>query len=272
MTKKDKWLVVTVILGDSKYKLAENRLRKQIAEFEPFFDLVVVNESNLVTFAPRTLEKYSKLLTKEVPGFGFWIWKAEVCFNMLKVCKSSSYQGCIYLDAGCELYSSFVSRIILKALLSIAKRRQALVFASGGTDLQYSKKYLINFFGSERKHLETRQIAATWFAVTPENSQRLIEDWMDICLYDVSLINFDYIEPTVNFNGFVAHRSDQSILSLICKQRGIRPVPRLDYSGRNMKLHSFRKHFHPIWTSRNLSDVKLESSHTNLKRRRNLDD
>ena len=250
--------------------LAENRLRKQIKEFESLLDLIVVNESNLATFAPRTLEKYSKLLKKELPGFGFWIWKAEVCFNMLKECKISGYQGCLYLDVGCELYGSHFSKTFLRAILLIAKRREALVFASGGTDRQYSKKHLVDYLGTQRKHLETRQIAATWFAITPQKSQRLIEDWMETCLCDESLINLDHTNPQINFDGFVAHRSDQSIFSLICKQRGIRPFPCLDYSGRNMKLHSLRRHFHPIWTARNLSDVKLGEFHANKKRRRQL--
>jgi hypothetical protein len=258
LNKAGKWLVVTVNLGDSKYVLAEDRLRDQIDDFAPLFDLVVVNNSNLATFAPRTVEKYSTLLRNDVPGFGFWVWKAEICSKMLKICESSGYEGCVYLDVGCELYSSYISKKVLKMLLLLAKTREALIFSSGGTDLQYSKKHLIQELNASKNHIQSKQIAATWFIITPTNSQSLVEEWMELCLRSESLLNLDYVEPSLNFDGFVSHRSDQSILSLISKRRGIKPVPHLDYSGRNMRFHFFRKQFHPIWTSRNLSEVKLD--------------
>lgn len=272
MGKTGKWLIVTVNLGDAKYMHAEDRLRNQIEDFAPLFDLVVVNNLNLATFAPRTVEKYSELLSNDVPGFGFWVWKAEICFQILKICENSGYEGCIYLDVGCDLYSSYISKKVLKTFLLLAKRREALIFSSGGTDLQYSKKHLVQEINATKNHLQSKQIAATWFIITPKNSQSLIREWMELCLRNESLLNLDHVEPSANFDGFVSHRSDQSILSLITKRRGIKPVPYLDYSGRNMKFHFLRKQFHPIWTSRNLSDVKLDGIWTKSKGSENPDD
>lgn len=272
MDKTSKWLIVTVSLGDAKFKLAEDRIRTQIDGFAPFFDLIVVNNSNLATFAPRTVENYCHLLRNDVPGYGFWIWKAEICFEMLKICEISGYEGLIYLDVGCDLYSSCISKKVLKLLLGLAKKREAIIFTSGGTDLQYSKRYLAQEIKAEMSHLKSKQIAATWFIITPTNSQSLIAEWMDLCLSNESLLNLDHVEPTVNLDGFVAHRSDQSVFSLITKRRRIKPIPLLDYSGRNMKFHFFRKQFHPIWTSRNLSDVKLDRSWIKSKEGENLHD
>lgn len=258
-----KWLAVTVNLGDPKYQFAEERLVKQSQLFSSEFDLLVVNRSNFSNFAPQAMALYPKLLNSEVRGYGYWVWKAEICKTVLNTCQDLGYKGVLYLDIGCELFQSKFSKLMLRGLFRIASRRQALVFSSGGTDLQYTKAYVLKKMNVAEKDIYSSQFAATWFMFTPEKSMSLIAEWSDLSLSDIKLSDFSECEKEKNSLEFVEHRSDQSIFSLLCKSRRVHGLNFLDYSGRNMSLHRFRRHFYPIWTSRNLSSQELDSIREN---------
>ncbi len=259
MTNPKKWLAITVNLGDPKFGLAEQRLRNQALAFTSEIDLVVVNKFNLFDYASETTAKYSHLLNPEVPGYGYWIWKAEICKTALISCRELGYRGVIYLDIGCELFESRMSRFTLRILFRIAMLREALVFTSGGTDLQYTKRYVLEKMNPSKRDSSSLQVAATWFIVTPEKSIDLISEWSDLCLSDTALLDLSGCELAQNNQEFLTHRSDQSVFSLLCKKRKIRSLSCLDYSGRNMRFHRIRRHFYPIWTARNLSSKNLDS-------------
>lgn len=253
-----KWLAVTVSLGDEKYYSAQRRLRKQAEAFKSEFDLLVIDNQNFANFAPWTISIYSELLNDKTSGYGYWIWKAEICESALSMCKDTGYLGVIYIDVGCELFGSPVSRFFLKRLLRKALKREAIIFASGGKEIQYTKRYTYEELKSPEKHLLSNQIAATWFILTPRNSQEFVHEWARYCRSDRKLIDFSMCDSMTNHESFIAHRADQSIFSLISKKRKIPSLKGLDYSGRNMKFHIIRRHFHPIWTARNFTDESID--------------
>ena len=82
----------------------------------------------------------------------------------------------------------------------------------------------------------------------------MIDEWLALILESEE--NFNLLEsPGGEIPGFIEHRYDQSIFSLVCKNNGIKPMMLRPTPGMGSWKTLLRAVFQPIWTSRNRTGI-----------------
>jgi hypothetical protein len=214
--------------ADSTLYRSRKRIIKQAANFKLFDFIKFYDESDL---DPLFTQKYKHQLNKEVRGYGYWIWKPYILKSLIK---EINYGDVIfYADVGCWLNPHGIDRFY--DYLDIVRKSESGILAfsikedDGAFNLysfpeyQWTKADLFNFFEVENQAdiVESQQIMATCFFIkkTKEN-EKFINDWMSVFEFDISLVD-DSPSKVKNHDGFIEHRHDQSVFSLLAKRRRV---------------------------------------------------
>ena len=168
----------------------------------------------------------------------------------------------VYADPGCELVSNFYTRWKLMRMLRKCNLSHALAESLNLPEWKYTKKSLLDASGLEENEKFTSQIQAT-YSIWKKNELTLnaSRTWCRL-----SRSYFNYWQDPENIkgelDGFVAHRQDQSIMSVIWK---------LNKFGVQKQSRKFSKHFdffrgslQPIHTIRNRTGFEVIPSYYNL--------
>lgn len=166
-------------------------------------------------------------------GNGLWLWKPYIIDKVIQGCKDGDI--IFYADSG-----AFFIRNINSLVLSLRKDEKIWVSDCPLIESCFTKEKCFagmqcdkDVFGS------TNQIQATYFMlVCCEESRSFIKEWLSYCEIE------ELISPEGGMKisqpmgcAFVAHREDQSILSLLCKKKNI--IPHRDPSQRGFFMESF---------------------------------
>ena len=159
-------------------------------------------------------------LLREQRGGGFWIWKPYLIERELQTIDEGDCL--IYADSGIFFTGSVAP--VVTALRATGE--SVLVFENRfGIEREWTKRNVFVRLGCDSpSYTETKQIAATISVWTKSSeSLDLVREWLRL-VQDPHLVTD---MPTRcglrNYPGFREHRHDQSIFSLLCKQRGISP-------------------------------------------------
>ncbi len=153
----------------------------------------------------------NKKILDRARGAGFWLWKPYIILESLK--KIDEGDIVIYADAGIEIIGR------LDPLLNIcANREDILLFANGNLmNDQWTKRDCFILTGSDNKKY--------WFGLQCDASFCLfkktpiaiyfLEQWFEYCRDERILTDIPNTMGKKNLPGFLAHRHDQSVLSLM---------------------------------------------------------
>jgi len=233
-----------VTFADKRLIKSLNRISKQADNLFFFDKSFVFNEDDL----PSSFNK--KFKSRLIPGsrgFGFWCWKPAVIKMALD--QISDQDMLLYVDAGCHLNKNGLSRLneyfqILKsskkgiiAFQGIPPRKNISRLNYDGRELLSQENYkwikgdLFKHFNVEndRKFTHSQAIGAGVILIKKSNeSIKLINEWQNIIVNDFSLLdNTQSISP--NFEGFIEHRHDQAIFSLLCLKYDIETLSAYEY-------------------------------------------
>ena len=151
----------------------------------------------------------------DVPrGNGLWLWKPYFIKKTLEII----HEGDIlfYCDSGACFCRS------IKPVLEILNRQDIWVSELPLLEKQFTQRRTIRAMGlADSKYTETRQIQASFIAFRKSDfSMGFVEEWLSYCC------NENILSPVENSGEeipeFIAHREDQSILSLLIKKYDIR--------------------------------------------------
>lgn len=149
-------------------------------------------------------------ILKEKRGGGLYLWKPYFVLRALESVRDGDW--IFYCDAG----SFFIRNH--KKLLSVSDS-DVWVSDLPLLEWQFTKEKVFRTLGAE-EFADTNQIQANFIAVRKSaKSLAFVREWLDYCG------RYELMSPSDESEreGFVAHRQDQSILSLLCKKHGIRP-------------------------------------------------
>jgi hypothetical protein len=229
-----------VTFADSRYQHALTRIRAQAESFDLFSKIVTVSEDALdEEFRIRFQDK----LKSDVQGFGFWCWKPQLILQTLNELKDGDI--ILYADAGCHLNVN--GKAIMLEYFSMAetaphgivgfqlKEPDPRLNYDGRRLFDYLERHwikgdLVDYFGvrDNPKILDTQTIAATSFLIRKcDQSMDFMNTWMKIIREDFSLLD-DSPSSSRDPEGFVQHRFDQSIFSVLCKLRQIQTLSYYD--------------------------------------------
>lgn len=159
-------------------------------------------------------KRNESILTAE-RGNGYWLWKPYFINKVMKIIEEGDIL--IYSDAGLFFLNN-VNDIIQK----MNDHHAWLVCQNTGfMTYQYTKRDTFVYMGmDEPKYVQAPQRNGVMIFKKNENSISLVREWLKFC-QDVRIISdmpntcgFD------NYNGFLDHRHDQSVFSLLSWKYG----------------------------------------------------
>lgn len=202
---------IFITFGDEKFHKSRN--------FAAYMAKVIGGFDKVIIYKPEDIDENFKEAHKDIfdikRGYGLWIWKPYFIFKTLvDVVKEGDYL--FYGDAG-----SFFIRNIKHIEKTI--KNNIWVSHNSLVEWQFTKKDAIELMESNNSiFLNTAQAQGGFLYIRKtDESMRFIKEWLDLCC-DIRLLHPDNIfTGQANPLGFVGHREDQSLLSLLCKKENV---------------------------------------------------
>ena len=172
----------------------------------------------IIEYSPEDIDtdfkiKYDHILRKE-RGNGLWLWKPYFIKKTLELIDHNDIL--FYCDSG----AFFIRNI--KYIKKVFENNDIWVTDLPLIEKQFTKEDTFILTGcTDNYYRETNQIQATFFAIKKtEFTIDLINEWLEYCC-DERILN-EHNSLYKNDNSFIAHREDQSVLSLLCKKHTIK--------------------------------------------------
>ena len=251
-----RWLLLTAGFGSPDMSAAAQRVKRQATSLGIFDNVLAFTDGDLETACPGVYGKYKSFLTISHKGFGYFSWKVELVQSAL----SGAFGPCdgvVWVDAGCEVYSSPLTRFRLRSWLKKAQKEGVFAYTLNTAEQDYTKKSLFDLFPTLNKEDRSPQFQATWFILHGEKGRSIANEWLRIALLDISTLDLS-TSPGGEVASFVEHRNEQSILSLILKSRQKMPNFYLHYSGLRTLKSKCIAYVSPIWTARNRTGNSIQ--------------
>ncbi len=224
MTKR-----VLVTFTDQRMKAARRRLCRQAKEMDVYSDILSASERDLDRDFRHRFKEY---LTAEHRGFGYYAWKPQIVLQTLERLNDGDVVH--WIDSGCHLNPAGRGRLLdFFAMVNEAPSGvQGFECLPPNGSLIYRDRQFPNQVESmwtkgdlldrlqvrDRPEItETQQLGATTFFVRKcPASMDFMRHWIAVFSQDFSMID-DRPSRSPNLPGFVEHRHDQSIYSILGK-------------------------------------------------------
>lgn len=225
------WHLLT--FSDKRYETAKARLVECARTY---------GATQIHAFTPEALRRFSwnatqAHLLRAPKGRGYWLWKPFLTFETLLTMRDGEYL--LYCDAGAALISS------PSPLFELAARTGGLLFfeiGNGYRNAHYVKRDCFILLGCDcERFWEAQQVNGAFF-VLQKNARtlQLVAEWV---AWSDSL---ELITDAPNRcgmpdrPGFIAHRYDQAILSLLVAKHGFARYPDPSQHGESVRSDPHR--------------------------------
>ena len=206
-----------VSFGDDSCRDAKLRLLNQAIDCRSFKRIWVWGEEDL---DPAFRQRHSGILSSNIRGFGYWIWKPQVVLQALGELDQGDVL--LYLDAGCHLNPVHRDGLGRYSSRVAASRFGVLCSETPFKESNWAKGDLIDFMGVRESRLilntGQRQGGVVFYQKRP-NVVAFVEEWLAICEQNLRLID-DSPSISTNEPGFIENRHDQAVFSILSKQYG----------------------------------------------------
>lgn len=209
--------------ADSRMTKALQRIAAQAKKMNTFDKIYVWNETNL---DEDFKNKWKHILSKDVRGFGYWIWKP---YSILKVLDSMPEGSTLlYADAGSHLNVRGKKRLekyynsLAEDKLGIKAFPINLLDSPSCLEKKWTKGDVFDHFACrdcEHVYNTAQYEAHTIFIRKCDASVNLIKEWYKTYEENLSLVD-DSESKSANFPEFEKGLHDQSIFSILFKIRG----------------------------------------------------
>ena len=244
-----KWIAVTAGLQPKNFEEASKRVENDLLGLFPFTKILNFSSRDLEICAPQTLRTYRKYLREDTPGYGYYSWKPEIVERVING-EFGECDGVVWIDGGCEVFSSPWTRNAFKKQIQAAEKAGYLVFELDTPESSFSKGDVINSFALVDKRDTSPQVQATHFLLYGEKGREIANTWLVAGLESIHM--FDHTPSrSGDPEGFVLHKSDQSLFSLTIKSLGLRERIAPPPAGNRGFLSTLRAMRAPVWVSRN---------------------
>lgn len=236
---------VFVSFADRRYKQALERIKKETEDFgfdeRYFFTEKDLPKDFFKGFSPKIYRR----------GYGYWSWKPYIVKDMLD--KLDDGDILVYSDAGTQWHLSGKRRFD-EYLSMINEHTPILTFQQPYLVKDWTKGDAFNYIcpNNWQEYAMQLQVWGGTFCVKKyKESVSLFEKWYDIVKNHKDLVT-DKKSVTPNLKGFIEHRHDQSIFSLLVKSiphteifwDEVEPLSIKDWNGREK---------YPIWAKRDFT-------------------
>ncbi len=205
--------------GHLRWKFAKVRILRQIKVSKCFDSIEMYSEKKLNRIVSP---EFAEFICANRLGFGLWIWKPIIILDFLK--NHPTCELILYLDAGCDFNYSNSSKGRWEDYLSYLDFAGAVVFQTPHAEESYTRKQLVKRLGAVPEHVQSGQIQAGTFFMTRSFALKFCTEWLEVMIEDEFrlLKNERDNEASDFYESYVDYRYDQSIFSLMMKQRQVK--------------------------------------------------
>lgn len=181
---------------------------------------------------------------KQSRGGGYWLWKPYFVKKVLDRIEDDDIL--IYCDSGCMINANGGKRFNEYIDMLVSSETGTIDFELPHKEYEYTKKEVFDYFNSSDEVINSNQIMATVVLLRKcDHTSMLVNEWYKTACDNPFLFTDELIIRPQHKN-FVANRYDQSVFSLIRKQRGANIIPDetyfLDFVREGQQF--------PIWATR----------------------
>lgn len=199
--------------ADSRYGNYLEAMRKGAVRSGFFDQIELYCEKDLDT---DFLVKNGDFIRNHRRGYGYWIWKPQVCLQTFR--KMQPDDILVYADAGCTI--NYRGKDKFDEYIATTQKEGAIAFQFHHLERTWTKGDLFQHLNTW-EFADTGQYHATFFFLKKnETNQIFLETWLQTAEQYHLLTDHRSVHP--NLPGFIEHRHDQSIFSLLQKKRGVK--------------------------------------------------
>ncbi len=199
-----------VSFGDDKYARTKMRLKKQATDSNFFSSINIYSPKDFGEDFP-----HMEFIQNNQRGFGYWIWK--LYFILKKMEQIQKDDVVVYTDAGSSVNKCGKKRLH-EYLQLIKDENDILCFQMHHfPEYKYTKNDVFEFFNLSEHERTTGQIHATVILIRKtERSHAFLKKMYNHISTNTNLIT-DTPSVSPNRVGFIDHRHDQSVFSVMMK-------------------------------------------------------
>lgn len=208
-------MIIAINYADEKYRRAQKFNSKRALKYGA--DRVIEYTPDMIS--KKFKEQYCNIWNAPRGG-GYWVWKPYIILDALQnIVTENDYL--VYTDAG----SAFVNSI--NYLIDAMERENTdiMCFAIDQVEKKWDKRDAVILLDCDKdEYLDTAQICGGYIIVkkTSESVEH-IKRWFDYCLDERIISDNPNVLGYDNYPEFVGNRHDQTVWSLCCKKKGIKP-------------------------------------------------
>jgi hypothetical protein len=181
----------------------------------------------------------NKNILNKPKGMGYWLWKPYIILETMKTLSDGDIV--IYSDCGIEVIDN------LQPLINIClEQHPILLFANGDfRNLEWTKRDCFVLMGCDNElYWNGRQCDAAFSLFRKsEASLSFLNEWLQYCSNEKIITDLPNQCGKENLQGFIDHRQDQSILSLLAQLHQV-PLFRMPTQfGNHYKLPEYRVNY-----------------------------
>lgn len=201
--------------ADTKYIRTLKRIEDEAKELNFFDEIYCLTDRNLDT---EFIKKHGDFIRKSFRGYGYWIWKPYLVQKMFDMMNDGEIL--VYVDAGSRLNKNGINRLKEYIDIVVNSKSGSLGFQMNLQEKFYTKMDVFKELGVEREEImNTGQVMATCFLLEKrENTKLMVDKWVNYS--EVYHLIDDTPSKSNNVEGYIDHRHDQSLWSIIRKDLG----------------------------------------------------
>lgn len=207
-----------VTFASQDYRHTQPRFERQAREIDVFDEFFIWTEEDL---DPGFVHDFSFLLSREIRGFGYWVWKPQVILQALEELEDGDVL--VYLDSGSHINPGGRQRLLKYFEIARAHPTGILAFQMSHPEKRWTKSALCDFFevSEHTQILESGQVQGGAIVIVKSAlGIELVQRWLNIFRTHPNLVD-DSVSRGGEARDFIAHRHDQSVFSILAKKEGI---------------------------------------------------
>jgi hypothetical protein len=204
---------VFISFGTSNFSQARSRYIRSFARFG-YKNLLLFNEDSAAVELAR---RENPEIFGHQRGYGYWLWKPYIIEDVLR--NAAEGQIVMYTDIALEMVGS------PRGLLELAGQQDIGVFriANGLQQQKFTKRETFRLMDADRPEYWHDEMVCGTYVLLRNNSRSrdFVRSWKE-CMRDPrKLLDETSLYKSDELPGFISHRHDQSILSILATREGL---------------------------------------------------
>lgn len=212
-------ILLTFGAGNIRWHRAAKRLKREAEKLEIFTRVYALDDKWLRIFDFEVYELVQSFLRiGDFKGFGYWAWKSAA---LTWAHERHPNALLIYLDSGFVIPNTERARLGFLRWIEFTRTHGSLALClPNHPEKKWTKQETMQEIDPSESLVDTMQIQGGFIFLTAEQGDEFLPQYRELILKE----NGFHISDDTRFGdfpGFISHRNDQSVFSLLWKRRNM---------------------------------------------------